>query len=176
MAPERRAWVVVGGIAAYAASSALLFAVAEPMRAGGTDILPFEFAGTVERVDEIIVGWGAEGVRAARLQTALDFGYLAIYSTALAATLAHVTAWAAHPLVRRAGAVLGWAAFLAAGFDVVENVALLFELSGSRGVLPRLAWACAGIKFALVLSGLAFALVGLAAGLVRWVAARVGGG
>jgi hypothetical protein len=45
---------------------------------------------------------------------------------------------------------------------VVENAALLAELSGSRGPLPALARRCALVKFGLVLPAVGYGLAGLA--------------
>lgn len=162
MADDRRRRLLGRSIAVNLAYGALMLWVARPMRARGTDIVPFEVAGTAERVDEIIDAWGPEGVAAAQRQTWLDMGYLVSYGVAIGAGCAHVAARTRSPLGRRAGALLGWGTVVAAGCDAVENASMLAELSGARGRLPALARRCALVKFGLVLPALAYALVGLA--------------
>lgn len=162
MTPEARGRLLGRSIPVNLAYGAVMLWVARPMRARGHDIVPLELAGTAERVDEIVDDWGPEGVRAARLQTGLDMGYLVTYAVAIGAGCAHVAARARSPRVRRAGTWLGWGTVAAAGCDAVENASMLAELSGRRGRLPAVARRCALVKFGLVLPALAYALGGLA--------------
>jgi len=176
MDPSRRHRLTGRAVAAVVGASGVMVAVAKPMRDGGHDIVPFEVAGDAATVDRIIDDWGPAGVRAARLQTSLDMGYLALYAVATAAGCATVAAAArrnGHGAVAAAGDVLGWASFVAAGCDAVENASLLAELSGARGPLPRLARTCALTKFSLIVPAVAYSVGGLGAlGVAR---ARGGG-
>jgi hypothetical protein len=55
----------------------------------------------------------------------------------------------------------GGGAFLATGFDAVENISLFhILLNGALSPAPQLAFWCASIKFALLLAGLVDALLG----------------
>ncbi len=164
MTPEARGRLLGRAIPVTLAYGAVMMWVARPMRARGHDIVPLELAGTAERVDEIVADWGPEGVRAARLQTWLDMGYLVTYAVAIGAGCAHVAGRVAdrRPVLARLGALLGWGTMVAAGCDAVENASMLAELEGRRGRLPALARRCALVKFGLVLPALAYALGGLA--------------
>lgn len=165
MAPAARRRLVGRSLVANVVFSGVMLAVARPMRAGGHDIVPFEMAGDAETVDRIIADWGDAGVRAARLQTRLDMGYLVSYGVATTAGCAHVAGAArdaGHPIVAGAGDLLGWATVVAAGCDAVENAAMLAELDGARGRLPALARRCARVKFGLVIPAVAYAVVGMA--------------
>ena len=165
MEPVARRRLVGRSLAVNVVLSGVMLAVARPMRAGGHDIVPFEVAGDAETVDRIIADWGPEGVRAARLQTRMDMGYLVSYgvaTTAGCALVADAARAAGRPGLARLGALLGWGTVVAAGCDAVENASLLAELDGARGRLPALARRCALVKFGLVLPAVAYALGGLA--------------
>lgn len=164
MDPSRRRRLTARAVAAVVGASGAMIAIGKPMRDGGHDIIPFEVAGDAATVDRIIEDWGQAGVRACRIQTSLDMGYLALYAVATAAGCATVAAAARgtdRPGLAAAGDLLGWASFVAAGCDAVENASLLAELSGARGPLPRLARTCALTKFSLITPAVAYSLGGL---------------
>jgi hypothetical protein len=165
MDPDARRRLVGRSLALNVVFSGVMLAIARPMRAGGHDIVPFEVAGDADTVDRIIEDWGPEGVRAARLQTRLDMGYLVSYAVPVAAGCA-LAADAARaggrPGLARLGALLGWGTVVAAGCDAVENASLLAELDGRRGGLPALARRCALVKFGLLALSVPYALTGLA--------------
>jgi len=147
-------------------AGAVMLWVARPMRARGYDIVPFEIAGDVETVDRIVAAWGPEGVRAARLQTWMDMGYLVSYAVPTAAgcaIVADAARSADRDLLAGVGAALGWGTIVAAGCDAVENASMLAELSGRRGRLPALARRCALVKFGLLAPAVAYAAVGTGA-------------
>lgn len=57
------------------------------------------------------------------------------------------------------GVVLAWAQLLAGVLDAVENWVLYRILMGATCTyLPRIAWWCAAVKFAIVVAGLVFLL------------------
>ena len=61
-----------------------------------------------------------------------------------------------------AGTVAPFCAAAAAGFDALENIALLLVLGGHGGsVGPAFATACASIKFVLIAIAIAYVLWGL---------------
>lgn len=166
LAPAARHRLIRRSLAGVVGLGAVMAAVARPMRAGGHDIVAFEVAGDAATVDRIIEGWGPEGVRAAQVQTWMDMGWLVLYATSTSASCATVAAAArrnGHHRLAATGGALGWATWIAAGCDAVENASMIAELSGRRGRLPALARRCALVKFALIGPAVAYALAGLAA-------------
>jgi len=162
---QRRAFA--GTLVASVGVSAALAVVGAPLTtpAAPGGIVAFEFAGIAVEAQRIMAAWGAAGVQAAWTQTWLDFLYLATYgpSLALACGLA-AGVWARRGVgYGRLGAWLSWGALAAAAFDVIENVALLVMLDGAvSDVTAGVAWGAAGVKFALILIGLTYALFGAA--------------
>lgn len=90
----------------------------------------------------------------------LDYLFMPAYSLALAfATLLAMQRHAGW--VKSLGALAGYAAFIAALFDAVENFALWQILLGAyQSVYPALAAFCASVKFGLLIFGLLVALFG----------------
>jgi hypothetical protein len=133
-------------------------------RSGGLGIVGFELSGSPERVEQILGTWGADGRAAARRSLLIDYGVLAAY----APLMAMLSRRAAARLDRRGesslsrlGPSIAVAQLAAAGFDVVENTALLAVLAGWRGHLPAVAKAAAGAKFGLLGAGGIYIAVGL---------------
>ncbi len=59
------------------------------------------------------------------------------------------------------GFILGWAQFLAAFLDAIENFALIYLiLDSQREIWPIIAWWCAMVKFGIVGAGLVYILPG----------------
>jgi hypothetical protein len=135
-------------------------------RTGGPGIIPFELAGSSERARRIMDTWGSEGCSAARLSLLLDYPFPAtygpLYALACAAT-ADGFATRRRKLLAAAGRPLAWSQLAAAGFDYVENTALLLVLSGRQGTLPALARRAALTKFTLTSAGWVYILLGLGA-------------
>ena len=133
-------------------------------RTGGPGIIPFELAGSSERARRIMDTWGSEGRSAARLSLLLDYPFPATYAPlhALACTAtADGFARRGRRTLAGAGGPLAWAQLAAAGFDYVENTALLLILSGRLGALPALARRAALTKFVLISGGWGYILLGL---------------
>ena len=125
---------------------------------------------------QILEKWSEADKRAVRLNLALDFVFIVIYVTgiALACTLAADALDAAHwPGGGGMGGIFARAVIVAGLLDVVENVAQLLMLAGSRTQpWPALASVCASLKF--FLSGVAFlyALYGGAAFVCHYLQSR----
>jgi hypothetical protein len=124
-------------------------------------IVSFELAHTPEAASAILASWDESARLVAAFGLGLDFLFIPVYATALslavmiAAGRRRGVGWDA------LGKALAWGAFLATGFDAVENMALLhILLNGPFSVVPQVAFWCASVKFALLLAGLAYALVG----------------
>jgi hypothetical protein len=158
----RQRWLWIAG----AATASLFFVLgAIDIRiqdTGGPGILEFEFSASEERVAETVVEWGDQGTDDARLSLWLDYAFMLAYASFLALSVAAVRdasrrrGWDGLAAV---GAVLVFFPPAAAAFDALENAGLLVALDGNGGDLaPLLAAICAGIKFALIVTAIAYLL------------------
>ncbi len=155
------------------ALTAVLQAVDAPLKtpAAPQGIVSYEFAGTAAVAQAILDSWDAGARVHAGFSLGLDFLYMPVY----ALTIALACAWAARVLGSRKhwlgslGRVLAFGLGLAALLDAVENYALTTMLfSAVADPWPAVARWCATGKFALILAGLAYVLVGV----VIWIATR----
>lgn len=152
--------------------SAVLQVIGRPLQtaAAPAGIISFEFAGTLENAQQMLASWDQGQRVRAGLSLGLDYLFLVLYSTAIALAAFRVAGtWQrSRPLLATAGVWLGYAQWLAAVLDAVENVALIYLLLGSHNTLwPPLAWGCAAVKFLLVGAGLLYVLLGAGAHLVK---------
>jgi hypothetical protein len=133
---------------------------------GGKSIVDFEVARTVDRADEIVAKWRAEGVLddAKRIQV-FDFVYPFIYAAALAGLcVAAAGSWrrAGRERLATAGIVMAWVATAAIAFDYVENLGLDISLwHHPASPWPQISYMAAILKFAAIYSSLLYALSGL---------------
>jgi hypothetical protein len=138
---------------------------------GGESIVDFELAGSVDRANEILATWRAEGVvdDAKRIQL-FDLIYPLIYAAALAGgCLAAGRAWgrAGRERLAAAGIAMAWVASAAAGFDYIENVGLGISLWDEPATpWPQVAFVAAVLKFAAIYLSLLYAVSGFAAALL----------
>lgn len=154
------------------ALSAVMQLIGRPLQtaAAPAGIISFEFAGTVENAQQMLASWDQSQQVRAGLSLGLDYLFLVLYATAIAlASFRVAAAWRSpQPLLATVGVWLGWAQWLAAALDAVENVALISLLLGSdNGLWPPLAWGCAAVKFTIVAAGLLYVLVGAGAYLIN---------
>ena len=138
---------------------------------GGESIIDFELAGSVERTEEILATWRAEGVLDdAKAIQIFDLVYPLVYAAALAGgCIAAAGAWqrARRRRLGAAGIAMAWVAFVAAGFDYVENLGLGISLWGDpASPWPQVAFVAAVLKFAGIYSTLLYALSGMIAALL----------
>jgi len=151
---------------AFLALTLILFAIFRvldaPLRtsAAPNGIVSYELAGNIKPAAEILASWDARAQLFAAFGLGLDYLFMPAY--ALALSLGILLAAGRHPGgFERIGAWLGWGALAAALFDAMENFSLWQFMLGDFQVLwPRLAAICATVKFALLLAGLAYALIG----------------
>ena len=139
---------------------------------GGASIVDFELAGSVERADEILATWRAQGVTDdAKAIQIFDLLYPLIYSAALAGgCVAASGAWgrAGRTGPASAGLAIAWVAFAAAGFDYVENLGLGISLwDEPASPWPQLAFAAAVLKFTAIAVALLYSLSGAVAARLR---------
>jgi hypothetical protein len=172
--PGRRRRALLVGITILAALPIVLGQVVHPLhddKQGGESIIDFELAGSVDRAQEILATWRAEGViDDAKTIQIFDLVYPLIYAAALAGLcLAAGGAWsrAGWPRLGAASIAMAWVAFAAAGFDYVENLALGVSLwDEPTEPWPQVALVAAVLKFAGIYLSLLYAVSGLAGALI----------
>jgi len=128
-----------------------------------------EFAGAVERADELLASWDAETYRRGIIRVRLDFIYLAAYVPAIAL----ICLWARDAFQMRTmragilGTSVAWLQVIAGLADSLENAALLRMMQGTvKHPWPVIARWSAVVKFSLVLAGLGYAAAGVLARLL----------
>ena len=148
----------------------VLGAVTKPLHEDvtGESIIDFELAGSVDRANEILAAWRAEDViDDAKAIQVFDLIYPLIYSAALAgACVAAAEGWRRRGRLRWAqiGIAMAWVAFVAAGFDYVENLGLGISLwDEPMTPWPQVALVAALGKFAGIYASLLYALTGIVA-------------
>jgi hypothetical protein len=137
---------------------------------GGESIVAFELAGSVDRANEILDTWRAEGVlEDARAIQIFDLVYPLVYAAALAGgCVAAAGAWrrAGRAGLASAGIAGAWLALAAAGFDYVENLGLGISLWGEPvSPWPQVSLVAAVLKFTAIAVTLLYALSGIVAAL-----------
>jgi hypothetical protein len=154
-------------IAVVIATIALEIALAlldSPLRDTGDGTVSFELAGSPERAQEIIDAWDAEGlVPNAAFIDGIDFLFAVLYATALAGLcVAAAGAWRRRGRTGLAdvGIVVAWAAFAAAAFDWIEDIALgVSLLDEPASPWPEIALGASIPKFAGAGAALLFLLL-----------------
>jgi hypothetical protein len=130
-------------------------------------IISYELAGTVTKVQGILDSWDSVTQLHAAFALGFDYVFMLAYSTTigLACVMASGVLSSRRWPLATAGAALAWGQWLAAGFDAVENIALIAMLFGAvASPWPQVAYWCAVFKFSLIFLGLVYAFYG---GVVR---------
>jgi hypothetical protein len=172
--PRRRRGLALACVAAVAILPIPAGAIAKPLHEdepGGESIIDFELAGSVERTNEILETWRAEGViDEAKTIQIVDLAYPLIYAAALAGgCLAAAGAWgrAGWPRAGSLGIAMAWVALIAAGFDYLENLGLGISLwDAPAAPWPQVALIAAVGKFAGIFASLLYAVSGVAASIL----------
>jgi hypothetical protein len=169
----RRGWLWWILLALTIVLTVVLQAVDAPLKtpAAPQGIVSYELAGTTAAAQAILDSWDAGARSHAGFSLGLDYLYMPAY----ALTIGLACAWAARLLGDRRrwlgslGRTLAFGLGLAALLDATENYALTTMLfSGVADPWPAVARWCATGKFALILVGLVFALVGFMLWFVTW--------
>lgn len=144
---------------------AALLAAGTPLKtaAAPRGMMSYEFAGTAANAQCMIGSWNHRAQLCAALGLGLDYLFLVLYAASIALGCVLV----AQRLSRRrfltaAGVLLAWGQIGAALLDAIENYALIrFLLFGAESELwPAVAFWCATLKFALVVPGVLYILLG----------------
>ncbi len=151
---------------AFLAGTVILFAVFQPLGAPQTNsaapsgIVSFELARTPVNAQAMIASWDARAQLFAAFGLGFDFLFMPVY--ALALCLGSLLAVGRHPgRFAKLGAWIGWGALAAPLFDAVENIGLWSSLLGhAQSAWPAVSFWCATAKFALILLGILYGLVG----------------
>ena len=126
-------------------------------------IVSFEFAGDLSLAQKMVEAWGRKGRIAAGLSLGLDYLFLLAYAGSIGmgcVLIARGISKSANYLCS-VGIFIAWALLVAALLDMVENYALIRVLLGSNlAIWPKVAKWCAVPKFVIVVSGLAYILIG----------------
>ena len=138
--------------------------------AAPSGIISYEFVGDLPTARAILDSWGVSGRVSAGLNLGLDFLFLFAYAGSIGLGCVLVARNLSSPggLAHKMGMWLAWGLPIAALLDCVENYALIRLLLGSElAIWPTVAYWCAIPKFALVIRGVLFVLVGGVVGLLR---------
>ena len=171
--PVRRALLGWALLALTILLTVVLQAVNVPLKtpAAPQGIVSYEFAGTTAAAQGILNSWDVGARAHAGFSLGLDYLYMPVY----ALTIGLVCAWAARVLrgsklwLGSLGRVLAFGLGLAALLDALENYALTTMLFGAAAEpWPAVARWCATGKFALIIVGVAYTLVGF----IFWLMTR----
>ena len=122
-------------------------------------IVSYEFAGDAATAAAMLDSWDERARLLNAFTIGLDYLFLFVYSLSIALACGMLAERESGGFAKLL-ALLAWGQLAAAGFDAVENYALLRVLLGAEGdAWPALARACAIPKFALVGAGLVAAAV-----------------
>jgi hypothetical protein len=138
--------------------SVIIFLLMRPVEAELKSLTPYgvmelEFAWTITQIDNILTTWGDSLISKEIGVTLLDFGFLVFYSTTMAAITIILTRKVFQETLNNWGYIIALVPFLAAFFDVIENVNLLLMLTSPSSFpdfSPFVASICALIKFSLL--------------------------
>ena len=127
-------------------------------------IVSFELAGSIEKVRQILNEWGPGGKAYAALSLGLDYLFLIVYAVFISLSCVRLARRlkSRFPYAATWGMVIGWAQFMAALLDTVENYALIKLAFGyQHASWPLIARWCAVVKFGIVGVGLTYIVCGI---------------
>ncbi len=127
-------------------------------------IISYEFAWNAENVSEIFDEWGPGGKYLASFHLGLDYLFLAIYAFAigLGCVLVAKNFQSRSSLLFKIGSAAAWLQIAAALLDALENGMLISLIIGEIKLsYIQIAGISASVKFAFVVFGLLYILIGL---------------
>ena len=151
--PGRIQPVFLPVLIATLAVGAALFA----LNPGGEGIVGLEVAGDVEAVERVVSEWDSRDVIHAAFGTGLDYLFMLAYGVSVALGCVWGRRVFRRSFLVTLGGLLAWGAWVGAGLDAVENVALLDMIRGPvESPAPQVAAICAYPKFLLVYAGVVY--------------------
>jgi len=132
------------------------------------NIVQFELAKTVDSAQQIIDAWGEEGVTKARMSIYLDFVFIFLYAWAINLGCKVSTAFSDNERLIKAGTFFSTVIWFAGSCDLIENVAMLFTLSGMNELTVTMAFYFAIFKFSIVVLALLLIFISLGVGLFKF--------
>ena len=161
---KRRGLIVIGLLVLTLVVGSFALPGLGDMEDRGVGIIEFELSRTEAKASEYYGTLGEEGRDGARESLYWDFPYLIAYAFFFAAWVLVIAARAAERGMAKLaswGRPLALGAFIGAGADAVENVALLRVLDGHTDQpWPGIAFSFATLKFALLIAATLYAVVG----------------
>ena len=127
-------------------------------------IVSFELVGTLEGSQAIINSWQDDKMNYAGINLGLDFLFLSLYSITIALSCLLISVRLNEHLkfFKRLGVWMAVAVIIAALFDIIENIALIRLLLGSKNeLLPVIAKWCAIPKFLIVTLSILYVIIGI---------------
>ena len=116
-------------------------------------VISFELAKDLDCSEKIINSWNENAKLNMSLSLGFDFLFLLVYSSFIALLIFNINnkLWKSKPFYK-VGKLLIYAIFIAAFFDVIENIALIKLLLGDlKQIWSSIAYYFATIKFIIVL-------------------------
>ncbi len=150
-------------------ATALMFFLFRFIGPDKPNIVQYELAGSPIASQAIIDAWNPIDRIHAGFSLGIDYLFMPTYSTALALACILAAGVLTSKRWKSIGVVLAWGAWAAAIFDAIENLALLkilFDLT-ANDPWPQIAAVCATLKFALIILGMIYALIGGGVRLIR---------
>lgn len=127
-------------------------------------IISFELAKNIDTSISIISSWDLNAKINAALSLGVDFLFLIVYAIFFA-TACYLTAQKyinKNNWMYKTGLLFAKLQFVAALFDAIENIVLIKLLLGSNNSLfPSIAYYFASIKFAIIVIGIIYIIIGL---------------
>ena len=127
-------------------------------------IVSFELAGNLDKGQQILESWNTQGKMYAALSLGLDYLFLIVYAVFISLSCVRLARRLKSRLPYAAtwGMVIGWAQFMAAMLDTIENYALIKLTFGyQHASWPLIARWCAMVKFGIVGVGLTYIVCGI---------------
>ena len=124
-------------------------------------IVSFELAKTVSNSEAILNSWDTNAIQSAKNSMMADFLFLIVYSFFISLIVHRLNnrVWE-KGFIYQIGILICWGVFLAALFDVIENIALVRLLYGDLQQLwSSIAYYFAMMKFGILLFGVSFILM-----------------
>ena len=124
-------------------------------------IISFELAKDVSKSEAILNSWDTLSKTSAGMSMGVDFLFLIVYSLFISILIHKINErlWK-HSPIYTLGVLLIWAVFLAAFFDIIENIALIKLLLGDlKQLWSSIAYYFAISKFTLLILGVLYIVI-----------------